>query len=532
MTTMDALIYLGKVNLYWVIFYICYRLFLHRHTFFVLNRAYLISSLILAMVLPAIHLPEEAPIVIQSAVYAVNTLPAYANITMPIAEPFPTIPWDQSIFALIGAGGAFMLARLLHVFRSLFKVINQGDAITFEDHTLVLLPHNETGSFSFLNWLVINRNDYENNLDVILRHELTHIKQMHSYDILLIESLKIVCWFNPALWLYKQSIQEIHEFLADESAPNRERYATFLVSYGLQAPIQSLTNHFFNSSLLKNRIVMIYKTRTPNWLLGKYAMIIPVILIIVLSTASNPQLNPTKKATKVKTHIPKIQTEKAPALNDENKTNNPAVNETTEIKGVIVDTFNKPISKASLLANTTLLGKTDENGKFLIKNIDTNSPIFISHVSYDPQQLKAEKSQTNYKIILTRKKTMLNEIVVIAYAGKDVTPTTNSTDLEYSLEKMPEFPGGQKEMYKYLVKKVHYPTKAARAKIQGSVYITFTVDENGSILNPKVVKGLGYGMDEEAIRVVSNMPKWIPAEQNGEKVSMDFNLPVKFALEN
>ncbi len=451
-----------------------------------------------------------------------------------MAESSPTIPWEQLIFALIGTGGAFMLARLLHVFQSLFKVINQGDAITFDDHTLVLLPHNETGSFSFLKWLVINRNDYENNLDVILRHELTHIKQRHSFDILFIECLKIVCWFNPALWLYKHSIQEVHEFLADETAPNRERYATFLVSYGLQAPIQSLTNHFFNSSLLKNRIAMIYKTRTPNWLLGKYAMIIPVILIIILSTAANPRLNLIKKVSKVKTHLPKISEapiEKAPTLVNENKTKNPIVNETREIKGVIMDKSGKPISKASLLANTTLLAKTDQNGKFLIKDIDPNSPIFISHVSYDPQQLKMEKSQTNYKVVLNRKKIMLDEIVIVAYAGNDVTSTEKSTDLESNVEKMPEFPGGAKEMYRYLSRKTHYPTKASKANIQGSVYITFTVDENGNILNPKVVKGLGYGTDEEAIRVVSSMPKWIPAEQNGEKVSMDYNLAVKFALE-
>lgn len=536
---METLIYLGKVNLFWVIFYICYRLFLHKHTFFAWNRAFLLCSLLLAIALPAIRLPQEAPMVAQSAIYIAEAIPSYTAIA-PSAEPSP-FPWEQFVFALIGMGAACMLARLLHAFQSLYNVIRQGDVVTFEDHTLVLLPHNQTGSFSFFKWLVVNRSDYENNLDLILRHEITHIKQMHSWDIMFIETLKIFCWFNPVLWLFKSSMQEIHEFLADETAPNRERYATFLVSYGLKAPIQSLTNHFMNSSSLKNRIAMIYKTRTSKWLLGKYAMIIPVMLIIILSTASNTHLNRVSKTIEENTTAPSpsnVVTAKPLAPASEVKQDTPGERESFDIKGVILDELGKPVSRATLLlADEKLLGKTDENGQFRITGVDADSRISVSHVSFVPQQFVTKKALTDYKVILTRNKIMLDEVVVVGYGlanrtGVSITVDSAALEGNSSVQKMPEFPGGPAEMYKYIAKKIKYPTEASRANIQGRVFVAFTVNENGHIRNPKVVKGLGGGTDEEALRVVLTMPSWKPAEQNGEKVSADYAIAIKFALEN
>ena len=539
---MEALIYLGKVNLYWVIFYVCYRLFLHRHTFFVWNRTYLLVSLILAMVLPAIHLPEQTPIVVQSSAYIVDKLPSYSSIPSPdiIPPASSNIPWEQLVLIVIGLGIAFMTARLLHAFRRLFQVIKEGDVVPFEDHILVLLPHNEIGSFSFFKWLVINRNDYENNLDLILLHEMTHIRQMHSFDILFIEFLKMICWFNPALWLYKHSFQEVHEFLADEKAPNRERYATFLISYGLQAPIQSLTNHLFNSSLLKNRIAMIYKTRTSHWLLGKYAMIVPVILIIVLSTASNTRLNPISKTIKEKASLDApskvIITEEMPS-DPKVKIKAATTNETFDINVVVVDELGKPVSRATLLSpNKAPLGKTDENGQFQIKGVEADSRISVSHVSFVTKRFVAKKTSDSYNLVLIRNKTMLEEVVVVAYGAATQPEVTKKSEANHpepsvSVQKMPEFPGGEAEMYKYIAKKAHYPTEASRANIQGRVFIAFTVNEDGGIRNPRVVKGLGNGTDEEALRVVLNMPNWKPAEQDGEKVSADYEIAIKFALE-
>lgn len=99
------------------------------------------------------------------------------------------------------------------------------------------------------------------------------------------------------------------------------------------------------------------------------------------------------------------------------------------------------------------------------------------------------------------------------------------------VEAMPEFPGGQIAMMKFLNKNIHYPTMARESGIQGMVYITFVVERDGSVTDIKVNRGIGGGCDEEAVRVVRNMPRWVPGKQRNKPVRVQFNLPVRFTLQ-
>lgn len=100
-----------------------------------------------------------------------------------------------------------------------------------------------------------------------------------------------------------------------------------------------------------------------------------------------------------------------------------------------------------------------------------------------------------------------------------------------AVEQNPEFPGGPAEMYKYLAKNIRYPGAASRANIQGRVFLQFVVNTDGSITDVSVVKGVGFGCDEEAMRVVKGMPKWKPGRQSGRAVRVKYTLPVNFQLE-
>ena len=100
-----------------------------------------------------------------------------------------------------------------------------------------------------------------------------------------------------------------------------------------------------------------------------------------------------------------------------------------------------------------------------------------------------------------------------------------------SVEKMPEFPGGETELYKYLSKNLKYPDMAIQQGITGKVYVQFVVEKDGSIANPKVLRDIGGGCGEEAIRVVRAMPKWNPGVQRTKKVRVQYTLPVNFQLE-
>lgn len=98
------------------------------------------------------------------------------------------------------------------------------------------------------------------------------------------------------------------------------------------------------------------------------------------------------------------------------------------------------------------------------------------------------------------------------------------------VEEMPSFPGGEAELFKYLGKAIKYPELAKDAGISGVVYMTFVVDENGKVRDPKVLRGIGGGCDEEAIRVVKSMPAWDPGKQRGKPVRVQYNLPIRFTL--
>lgn len=296
---METFTYVWKLNLYFTLFYLCYWILLRKHTFFVLNRLYLIVSLLLSLALPFFEFTEVTRI-ITSPNGDLNTLSHVSTL-----NSVQHHDWLYVILAIYTLGVFYMFIRLLLGLYRLSLILNKGEKYHLEDYTLILLPEaapfNKLGSFSFFNFLVVSSIDYENYFDTILQHENIHIKQKHSLDIILIELLKIVFWFNPILWFYKHSLREIHEFIADEQVESKDKYASFLVSYAEYSAFGSITNNFFNSFLLKDRIRMIYSESTSYWSLYKYFLIIPIIGITVIKTAAHNHIyveNEGKPVTK------------------------------------------------------------------------------------------------------------------------------------------------------------------------------------------------------------------------------------------
>lgn len=99
------------------------------------------------------------------------------------------------------------------------------------------------------------------------------------------------------------------------------------------------------------------------------------------------------------------------------------------------------------------------------------------------------------------------------------------------VESMPVYPGGESALYTYLAENIKYPQMAKESGIQGRVFVTFVVERDGSVTDVRVLRGIGGGCDEEAIRVVKGMPRWTPGKQRGKSVRVQYNLPVKFTLQ-
>ena len=124
-----------------------------------------------------------------------------------------------------------------------------------------------------------------------------------------------------------------------------------------------------------------------------------------------------------------------------------------------------------------------------------------------------------------------DETVMDEYVPIEEEEEIGEEEIFQVVENQPEFPGGMSELYVFLQKNVKYPPIAKESGIQGRVFVNFVVERNGSISNVKVLRGIGGGCDEEAIRVVKSMPKWKPGKQRGKAVRVSFNLPIKFTLQ-
>ena len=152
--------------------------------------------------------------------------------------------------------------------------------------------------------------------------------------------------------------------------------------------------------------------------------------------------------------------------------------------------------------------------------------------------------QPALRIITTKEDILVdhNPIIDASISGKEEVmplPTPKfkqeenvpEPDFYTAPEQMPEFPGGMQALGKYLANNLHYPAQARSVNIQGRVFVNFMIEKDGSVTSVNVLRGIGGGCDEEAMRVVSAMPKWSPGKQNGIPVRVSFNLPVNFKLQ-
>ncbi len=560
--SMKIIPYLVQLNLYWLLLYGCYWLLLRRQTFFVWNRVYLLGALVMSFGLPLLQYPAAAPDIAMSpipvAVYEMAALPL-ESATMAVAEPFVVrpqataaapFPWLDLLLTLYIAGVVFMFVRLLWQFYRLFSFIRKGERIALDGYSLVLLDDDRTGeaslgeaspgeaspgSFSFLNYLVINRHDYENDFDTVLRHELVHVRQRHSWDILLVEALRVVFWFNPVLILYKKSLQQVHEYLADAAAPQRDHYANFLLAYALKKPSNTLTNNFLNASNLKNRIKMLYKNRNSKWALGKYLSVAPLIGFVLIITAARERVvSVVENSTQAMHPASTLLVQSAEVLKVE----------TTTVKGTVRSSKTKDLLPGAnvILVGTSRGVTTDANGAFELNEVPLDSKLAISYVGFETRVVEITKKNQAVNVVLEWQQNALGSVVVVSYApvgglsarpqpGADSTKPDSTKDGFAVVEQMPEFPGGIQEMYLFLARKIKYPTEAVRDDLEGKVIVTFTVSDKGRIRNPQVIQRVGGGTDEEALRVVLSMPTWQPAIQNGRPVAMEYVLPIEFKLE-
>lgn len=444
---MNWLNYLLQVNLYLILFYGFYRLFLHTETFFNLNRGYLLASAALAFFVPLIQ----------------SEWVRSWFVTEQISQTFYTL-YDPQVFYIptndlpkgnLTLGDILACVYIIGVLIGVAKL--SGNLIYLSNMMKRKVNHEDPKrAFSFFGMLFVSKS--LTNRTTIMKHEFVHIRQLHSADVMLFELIAIFNWFNPMVYLYKSSIKHIHEFIADEIASRHEvskaAYAMLLFQeqFGVQAI--PLTNNFFNQSLIKLRIRMLQKQRSTQRALLKYGLTAPLFMVMIVVSSATLA---SKSLAKIESNLSAVSQQPL---------------ELVKLPEVAI----KPATQ--VLA---------ESG------IDVSQALIIS-----PALAKELQADSN-----------------IVYNA---------------VQQQAQYPGGMQAFANYLQQHLKYPAEAQKAKASGKVYIQFIVNTDGTSSNVEVLKGAGYGMDEEATSVIKSITNWVPGMQDGQKVKSRFTIPIKFAL--
>ncbi|WP_419700132.1 TonB family protein [Mucilaginibacter sp. NFX135] len=544
--------YLLLVNIYLVLFYVFYVLLLRKETFFQLNRIYLVTAALLSFVIPMIQADWVQNLFItQQVKYTIYSSPVIIYSFKPVAASRISI--GQILAVLYGTGILFLSVRLIWQLIKLKRVINQPQA---------------TAAYSFFG--TVRLDEASSNNTIIEAHEQVHAQQWHSADVMLIELVMIVNWFNPVVYMYRFAIKHIHEYIADRQAvqagTNKAEYALLLLSQTFESPAHQLVNPFFNHSLLKQRIIMLQKNKSQRISLIKYGLSAPLfILMLILSSAT---INNSKPVSVINNNAHQLFTMPATpgflsdALREDKPLEKKEVShsiheigmDTIRKKGDVYTSVEKvPEFPGGLDAFGQFLGKTikypkadRENGTqgrvivtFVVeKNGSLSGLKVLRGVSrtIDAEAVRVLKLSPKWKPgIENHKKVRVQYTVPISFTLNDVAakPANEDTNTVFtSVEQVPEFPGGLEAFGKFLGENVKYP-KADREKgIKGRVIATFIVEPDGALSNIKITRGLSETIDAEAERVLEISPKWKPGIQNGKAVRVQYSVPISFTLAN
>ena len=295
------LVYILKSAACLAVFYLFYKLLMSRDTFHRFNRFALLGLLVLSSLLPLVEASVNSPAAVQETMLTLEQLLLLADIqpegeSMAAATPSATVLWLRAALLVYLTGIVFFIVRNLCSLARLGRLIRQGKREALDSYLpgrkeknvrLVVHDH-DIAPFSWMHWIVIARKDLEENGREILIHELAHIRNRHSWDLLLADLCIFVQWFNPAAWLLKQELQNIHEYEADETVlregVNAKNYQMLLIKKAVGTRLYSMANSF-NHSSLKKRITMMLKEKSNPWARAKYLYILPLAALAVTAFA-------------------------------------------------------------------------------------------------------------------------------------------------------------------------------------------------------------------------------------------------------
>ncbi len=539
--------YITESSIILIILYILYILLFARDRHFTTARAYLLLAPVVAVTLPLLHIPLFNSTELQTIKHAVQmpevVLPEVAAQSR---ENSGMQPWQiAAIIYAIGAG--FFLFRLLYQIMLLIRIVGISRKAPAQNGSYTLVKTG--GKFptcSFFNYLLwddtLPLGDEEKNQ--IMRHEEAHIRQRHSYDVIYYEVLRALFWFNPAIHGLKKALSDVHEFLADEQAVEeigKKSYLSLLAKQILLSFNLSISNNFHQSQT-KKRMKMIsnINRKKPLWI--KLSALAPVMAIIFFVFSCDD--NQSNSAQDTIPEMPSYQEGDAIDM-DTGPEDIFMVVEKMPLPEIGMEAYYDYLSSQINYPERAKANKI-EGRVFVQFVVDENgNPTDITvkkglGFGCDEEAVRMIQNGPKWQPGTQRgRKVKVRMILPISFSlSSKADDTSGGTTMVVKdnvvhtlVDERPVPIGGMASFYEYIANNLTYPEEARKNKVQGKVFVQFVVDENGNITNAESVKGIGFGCDEEAARVVENAPKWVPGKDKGKNVKVRMIIPVTFLLD-
>ena len=506
------------------VLWLVYRLLFRNSNRLCFNRFFLLTSLLIALAMPLLGLlsgmESQQMVVLKQNLFGGGIMLNEVIVT-PDGQPMlpevtvttSTTPSRFSVWQVIGGlyliGVGVMTLLFLFKLGKLVALIIRSPKRKMSGFTAVFTGRDQ-GSFSFFRYAFFPNENVDPD---IMRHEMSHISHHHSWDILFAEVMMILQWFNPFIYLYKKELQSLHEYQADRdvvaTGVDKKNYMMLILQQCTAVDFSKMSNNF-SLILTKKRIKMITKNEKAKGLWWRLLATLPVLAFLLVANT------------------------KLTAQDASNRLSNPADDKPITIELGQFEIFGDD-GLPMQLKDTVIYSDDGSYVKFETSDAfqpESGEPCKkVTVTSYDADgtprnnffitETERRGDTATYSIEpFTLSESVFESLLDIA--------TSNEDPVYQSVDKMPEFPGGIEALMQYVVIRVKFPREAIENKVSGRVLVGFVIEKDGSVSNVNVVSGLGYGCDEEAVRVVRSMPKWYHGWKDGQPVRVSYNLPIKF----
>ena len=532
--------YILKVNALLVLFYLAYQFALSKETFYKQSRWFLLSGLFVSLILPFVTFTKIEYIEVKQVIE--ESLGVVKISKEVIQEPLLTN--QEIVFLIYGIICFGFLIKTVFDFIKLIKIINVSNSekrnkLVYVNTNLVHTP------FSFFNYIIFNSAViHPTELENIIKHEEVHSNQKHSLDTLAAKFFIILFWFNPIVWLYRKSMVQNLEFLADNLAiqhvSDKVYYQRTMLKVSTQASNISIVNTF-NQSSIKKRIIMLNSNQSNRKNAFKYAIVIPVLVAFIMLF----QVKVIAKEKRIDREI--NNSENILYLINANSSNKEIDEIFTKLRvkhqleakyyGVKRNKNNEIIAISLKINKKQIISTVHEiNGDSAIKEfaiqINTKSNVFeiirSEEIGYGTDATKNKNADSNISVETEVVSTEIEESE--SSENEEVTQALEVQPIISESETQPEPQNGMQEFRKQIAMKFRLP------EVENDVNVTivakFLVSKTGQILNITIPKEepKNLGLGEELKRILKESPNWKPGTIDGKPVDVNFALPVSINI--